>query len=51
LIDEVLASGRLRLADIAELNPQFDIDGRTARLATRIVDRVATRLVFGRGSA
>lgn len=51
LIDEVLASGRLRLADVAELNPQFDLDGRTARVAARLVGRVARGLLFDRGSA
>jgi formiminoglutamase len=47
LIDEVIESGRVKLADIAELNPRFDIDGRTARVAARLVARVARGLVFG----
>lgn len=37
LIERIRASGRLRLADIAELNPRFDQDGHTARLAARLV--------------
>jgi formiminoglutamase len=41
LIDLVLASGKLQLADIAEMNPRFDIDGRTAAVAARIVARIA----------
>ena len=41
LIDTVLASGRLIAADIAELNPAFDRDGLTARVAARIAARVA----------
>lgn len=41
LIDRVAASGRLRAADIAELNPAFDQDGRTARVAARIAARIA----------
>jgi formiminoglutamase len=41
LIDVVTASGKLRIADVAELNPQFDIDARTARLAARLVARIA----------
>lgn len=41
LVDEVLASGRLVAADIAELNPSFDRDGLTARVAARLVARVA----------
>ena len=41
LVEHVLASGKLRLADIAELNPRLDIDGRTARVAARLVGRLA----------
>ena len=41
LVDLVTASGKLRLADIAEMNPQFDIDRRTARVAARLVARIA----------
>jgi len=41
LIERVAGSGKLRLADVAELNPRFDIDGRTARLAARLVARIA----------
>lgn len=40
LIDLVRDSGRLRLADIAELNPEFDIDKRTARVAARLVHQL-----------
>lgn len=41
LLDLVLASGRVRVADIAELNPRLDIDHRTARLGARLVARIA----------
>lgn len=41
LIDGVVASGKLRVADVAELNPAHDVDGRTARLAARLVARIA----------
>ena len=41
IIDLVAASGKLRLADIAELNPRFDIDNRTARVGARLVARLA----------
>jgi formiminoglutamase len=34
------ASGKLCLAEIAELNPAFDDDGRTARVAARLVHRL-----------
>lgn len=41
LVDEVLASGRLVAADIAELNPSLDRDGLTARVAARLAARMA----------
>ena len=41
LIDLVSESGKLRVADIAEMNPRFDIDQRTARVAARLVARIA----------
>jgi formiminoglutamase len=41
LVDAACAAGKLRLADVAELNPSFDVDGRTARLAARLVARIA----------
>ncbi len=41
LIEAVCESGKVRLADIAEMNPRFDIDGRTAAVAARIAARVA----------
>lgn len=37
LIELIRDSGKLRLADLAELNPSRDIDGRTARVAARLV--------------
>ncbi|MGS5086101.1 formimidoylglutamase [Hydrogenophaga sp. A37] len=41
LIDQVLASGRVVAADIAELNPSLDRDGLTARVAARLAARMA----------
>src|SRR5690606_3611586 len=41
LADQVVKSGKMRLADIAELNPDFDIDHRSARVAARLVARIA----------
>lgn len=43
VIDRLAATGKLRLADIAEMNPRQDIDGRTARIAARFVARLAAR--------
>jgi len=41
VIDRVGGSGKLRVADVAELNPSLDIDHRTARVAARLVGRIA----------
>lgn len=41
--DKVTASGKLAAVDIAELNPEFDIDNRTARTAARLIHRLVTR--------
>ena len=45
LVEVVLDSGKLRVADVVELNPKFDIDSRTARLAARLVARIAEGVV------
>ncbi|HBX57598.1 formimidoylglutamase [Pseudomonas sp. UBA2684] len=37
LLERVRDSGKLRLADLAELNPSHDIDSRTARVAARLI--------------
>lgn len=38
LCRQVAESGKLLHLDIAELNPAFDVDGRTARVAARLLD-------------
>lgn len=40
--DTVARSGKLALLDVAELNPDLDIDNRTARTAARLIHRVVT---------
>ncbi len=35
---QVVRSGKLLHLDVAELNPGFDIDGRTAKVAARLID-------------
>ncbi|RTR06338.1 formimidoylglutamase [Halomonas nitroreducens] len=37
LLEVIRDSGKLRLADLAELNPDFDLDARTAKAAARLV--------------
>lgn len=41
VIDHVARSGRLALADVVELNPTYDQDGRGARVAAGLVWRIA----------
>jgi len=43
LIATVVASGKLKLADVAEYNPEFDIDNRTARVAARLFHSIVKR--------
>jgi formiminoglutamase len=40
LIAEIRASGKLRLADLAELNPSLDRDGISARVAARLIHQL-----------
>jgi formiminoglutamase len=51
LVDVVAGSGRLAIADVAELAPAFDPDGRTARTAARLVARVVERAWSARRTA
>ncbi|MCY1533055.1 Formimidoylglutamase [compost metagenome] len=37
LLERLRDSGKLRLADLAEINPCHDIDSRTARVAARLI--------------
>ncbi|MEV5006310.1 formimidoylglutamase [Streptomyces sp. NPDC056159] len=38
----VAASGKLAVCDVAELNPDLDVDNRTARAGARLVHRILT---------
>jgi len=42
LVEEIVASGQIAIADVAELNPRFDQDERTARIAARFVAHIAS---------
>lgn len=37
-------TGKLALVDVVELNPRFDVDGRTARAAARLISEVVSNL-------
>lgn len=41
IVDAVAGCGKLQLAEIAELNPSYDIDHQTARVAARLAARIA----------
>lgn len=38
----IASTGRLALVDVVELNPTFDLDARTAKLAARLIDDIVT---------
>lgn len=38
----IAKTGKLRLVDVVELNPAFDIDERTAKVAARLIDDIVT---------
>ena len=40
LIAHIRASGKLRLADLAEYNPSLDLDNHSARVAARLVHQL-----------
>jgi len=42
LVEVIVASGQIAIADVAELNPRFDQDERTARMAARFVAHIAS---------
>ena len=37
-------TGKLRLVDVVELNPTYDVDGRTAKVAARLIHDITTAL-------
>ncbi|WP_072686963.1 formimidoylglutamase [Rhodococcus marinonascens] len=43
--DAIAASGKLAVCDVAELNPAFDVDNRTARTAARLIHRIVTKRI------
>ena len=40
IVTYAAASGKVRVFDVAEMNPLYDEDGRTARAAARLVWRL-----------
>ncbi|MEV0947603.1 formimidoylglutamase [Rhodococcus sp. NPDC049939] len=43
--DAIAASGKLAVCDVAELNPTYDVDNRTARTAARLIHRIVTKRI------
>lgn len=48
LMDLVLATGKVKLCDVAELSPPYDHDFATARIAARLVHRIAAGISHNR---
>lgn len=44
VVRRLAASGKLRLVDVAEYNPQLDLDSRTAKVAARLVTDIVHAL-------
>jgi len=40
MVAAVAATGRVALVDVVELNPDFDVDGRTAKAAARLIHEI-----------
>lgn len=40
LLDHIIAGGKLRSCDLAEMNPVYDEEERTARLAASLIERI-----------
>ena len=38
MVAAVASTGRVALLDVVELNPDFDVDNRTAKAAARLID-------------
>ena len=36
-VKRIIASGKVKMADIAEINPTFDVDGRSCKVAARLL--------------
>ncbi|KKO83744.1 formimidoylglutamase [Corynebacterium otitidis] len=47
LVAAAAETGKLTLVDVVEVSPRFDIDGRTAKVAARLVDDIVARLPRG----
>lgn len=40
MVSAVAATGRVALVDVVELNPDYDIDSRTAKAAARLIEEI-----------
>ncbi|MGL4767383.1 MAG: formimidoylglutamase [Formosimonas sp.] len=47
VLDAIAASGKLKLFDVAELNPTYDMDQQSARVAARLVARLTRQCAGG----
>jgi len=45
MVSAVAATGRVALLDVVELNPDFDIDSRTAKAAARLIEEVVASAI------
>lgn len=45
-VKRIMASGKVKLADIAEINPTYDIDGRSCKVAARLLATIIEQHLF-----
>jgi len=43
VVKTIMASSKVKMADIAELNPTFDIDRRSCKVAARLLATIVER--------
>lgn len=46
MVSAVAATGRVALVDVVELNPDFDVDSRTAKAAARLIEEIVASAAF-----
>ncbi len=39
----IMASGKVKMADIAEINPTYDVDNRSCKVAARLLSTIVER--------
>jgi len=46
MVKTIMASGKVKMADIAEINPTFDIDSRSCKVAARLLATIVEQYLL-----